>query len=184
MRWLAAFVLLAAPAGAQIISPLQAGSSVDTSNLATKADLAGKADTAAITSLQAQIPTPSSSVPIAEIPGGAAGTGNTFRRGDAVQPRITRAVTCTTASNGQCAADWSSNPLSAVPNVLPIPTIASGAGQGTICWPVTGTVTTTGATIRCLTSQSVTISVLGAVVAPLTTAASGVTVQVFAIPLS
>lgn len=40
----------------------------------------------------------------------------------------------------------------------------------------------TGATVRCFTSQSVTVSILGAVVAPLTTAATGVQVQVFAVP--
>ena len=45
-----------------------------------------------------------------------------------------------------------------------------------------GAVTVNGATVKCYTTQSVTVAILGAVAAPITTAASGLTVQVFAIP--
>jgi hypothetical protein len=45
-------------------------------------------------------------------------------------------------------------------------------------------VTVTGATVKCFTTQSVTVSLLGAVVAPITTAAAGVTFDVLALPAS
>lgn len=142
------------------------------------------ADTAAISdqiaTMQAAIPVPASSVPPAETVGGAPGATMTFRRGDAVQPRITRAVIGTTAAGGTVAVTWDALP--SVPIVVPIPFVASGAVQAPMCFPVAGSVTTTGATVKCFTSQSVTVSILGAVVAPITTAAAGVQVQVFAVP--
>jgi len=133
-----------------------------------------------ISSMAATIPVPASTVPPAEVIGGAAGATMTFRRGDAIQPRITRAVVGTTSTGGTLSVTWAALPT--VPIVIPVPFVASGAGQAPLCMPVTGTVTTTGATVKCFTSQSVTVSLLGAVVAPLTTAASGVQVQVFAVP--
>lgn len=138
------------------------------------------ATSADIAAMQAQIPVPASTVPPAETVGGAAGATMTFRRGDAVQPRITRAVVGTTATGGNLTVTWDA--LSSVPIVIPVPFVASGALQAPVCMPVSGTVTTTGATVRCFTTQSVTVSILGSVVAPVTTAAAGVQVQVFAVP--
>lgn len=154
----------------QIVSPL-ALPAPDTSNLATKAEVAAVA---------VSVPVPSTSVPPSEIIGGALGTQMVFRRADDVQPRITRGAPCTTVAGGTCAVTWA--PMPAAPLVVPVPTVGAGATQAPSCFPVTGSITTTGATIKCFTSQSVTVALLGAVVAPVTTAAAGVPVQVFAIP--
>lgn len=164
----AALIMLAAVAGqtayAQVEYP-----PVDTSVI-----------TQQITTMQAAIPVPASTVPATETVAGAAGATMTFRRGDAVQPRITRAVVGTTNASGLVVVTWESLP--STPIVVPVPFVASGAGQAPLCMPVSGSVTVTGATIKCFTSQSVTVSLLGAVVAPVTTAAAGVQVQVFAVP--
>jgi hypothetical protein len=157
----------------QVVSPLALPGAVNTANLATKAEVAAVA---------AAVPVPSSTVPPAEVIGGAVGSQMVFRRADDVQPRITRAAPCTTVAAGTCSVTWPVMP--AVPLVIPVPTIASTAAQAPLCFPVTGSITTTGATIKCFTSQSVTVSLLGAVVAPITTAAAGVPVQVFAVPFS
>ena len=179
----------------QVVSPLSLPGAVDTSNLATKADMAAIAATipapvdtsslatkADVATVQAKIPVPATAVPLPEVVGGAAGSQMVFRRADDIQPRITRASPCTTATGGTCTVTWPAMP--STPLVIPVPTIASAAGQAPLCFPVTGTITTTGATIKCFTTQSVTVSLLGAVVAPLTTAAAGVPVQVFAVPYS
>lgn len=157
----------------QVVSPLALPGAIDTSNLATKAEVA---------SVDAKIPVPSSTVPPVEVIGGAVGSQMVFRRADDIQPRITRGAPCTTVAGGTCSVTWPA--MSAVPLVIPVPTIAGAAAQAPLCFPVTGTITTTGATVKCFTSQSVTVSLLGAVVAPITTAAAGVPVQVFAVPYS
>jgi len=189
MRWiLGGFLLaIAVPAHAQLINPpvVKAGN-VDLSSYATKAEVqtatTGLASQSALDAVAAAIPAPASTVPGMEVVGGAAGSTMTFRRGDAVQPRITRTVTFTTTSGGTASVTWVAMP--SVPLVFPFANIASGATQGSLCYPVSGTITTTGATIKCFTTQSVTVSILGAVVAPITTAAAGVTGQVLAIPAS
>lgn len=128
------------------------------------------------------IPQPASTTPGMETVGGAPGASMLYRRADAVQPRITRAVSCTTASNGQCAVTWT-DIGSANPKLVITEYVAStSATQAPVCAPVSGTVTATGATIKCWTTQSVTVSLLGAVVAPLTTAGAGVVVDIIAVP--
>jgi len=138
---------------------------------------ASAAQTAASTACQ-----PDPSVPPMETVGGSAGSGAACRLANAVQPRITRVAVGTTVSGGTVSVTWPA--MTAVPSVFPIPRIASGASQVPICASVTGTTTTTGTTVKCFTTQSVTVSVLGAVVAPITTAAAGVTVDILAIPQS
>lgn len=135
-----------------------------------------------LAAMQALIPVPASITPPTETVAGATGTPGTYRPGNAVQPRITRSVPFTTDATGTAAVTWPTLP--AVPLVFPEPNVASGAAQAPICAPVTGTVTTTGVTIKCWTTQSVTVSLLGAVVAPVSAAAAGVTGQVLAIPAS
>lgn len=190
-------LLIAAPATAQVVSPLNNGAAVDTSSLATKteltaaqqaaADAKAAADAAAAAASAANAKAlsacqPSASVPPMETVGGSAGSGLDCRLSNAVQPRISRVAVGTTVTGGTIAVSWPAMP--AVPSVFPIPRVAAGATQVPICASVAGSVTTTGATIKCFTTQSVTVSLLGAVVAPVTTAAAGVTVDVLAIPQS
>lgn len=164
---------------AQVVSP----PALDTSALPSKADVvaATNAANAAQTAAAAKC-APAAVVPPSETVGGAAGSGTQCRLANSVQPRITRTVAFTTVAGGTVSVTWAD--MGAVPLVFPMPNIASSAAQGPMCFPVTGTITSTGATIKCFTTQSVTVSVLGAVVAPITTAGAGVTGQVLAIPVS
>ena len=165
----------------QVVSTPSAN--VDTANLATKAEVqaaqtaASAAQTAAASACQ-----PSATLPPMETVGGAAGSGDACRLANAVQPRITRVAVGTTVTGGTVTVTWPA--MNAVPSVFPIPRIASGASQVPICASVTGSTTTTGTTVKCFTTQSVTVSILGAVVAPITTSAAGVTVDILAIPQS
>lgn len=188
MRHMLAIVALlsASPALAQAVpqatsvdlSPIQAQIKAAQQAAQTATDLASAAQSAAASKCAA---TPV--VPSMEVVGGSAGTsGVGCRPVNSVQPRITRSVAFTTGSGGTVAVTWAD--MGAVPLVFPIPNIASGATQGPVCYPVSGTVTSTGATLKCFTTQSVTVSLLGSVVAPITTAGAGVTGQVLAIPVS
>jgi hypothetical protein len=156
---------------------------VNTSGLATKAEVqaaqakADAAQTAASTACQ-----PSATLPPMETVGGAAGSGDACRLANAIQPRITRVAVGTTVTGGTVSVTWPA--MTAVPSVFPIPRIASSATQVPICASVSGSTTTTGTTVKCFTTQSVTVSILGAVVAPITTTAAGVTVDILAIPQS
>lgn len=147
----------------------------DTASAAQAAATA--AQTAAMNACQ-----PDPSVPPMETVGGSAGSGAACRLANAVQPRITRVAVGTTVTGGTVSVTWPA--MNAVPSVFPIPRIASAASQVPICASVTGSTTTTGTTVKCFTTQSVTVSILGAVVAPITTAAAGVTVDILAIPQS
>lgn len=189
MRSLLAFaVLIASPAYGQVAYP---PATVDLSALPSKADVQAAADAAsAAQSLASAAQAAAASkcaatpaVPSMEVVGGSAGTSTVgCRPVNAVQPRITRSISFTTGSGGTVAVTWTD--MGAVPLVFPIPNVASGATVAPMCYPVSGTITSTGATIKCFTTQSVTVSVLGATVAPITTAGAGVTGQVLAIPVS
>lgn len=172
--------LVATPAAAQVPSYPP----VDLSGLPTLVDVQAAKDAAqaaqdAAATKCAAVP----AIPTMEVVGGAAGTDiGQCRPVNSIQPRISRSVAFTTGTGGTIAVTWPA--MTAVPLVFPVPNVATGAGQGALCYPVTGTITTTGATIKCFVTQSVTVSLLGAVVAPLTTAGTGVTGQVLAIPVS
>jgi hypothetical protein len=154
---------------------------VNTATLATKAevqaaqDAAKAASDAAVTACQ-----PSASVPPMETVGGAAGSGTGCRLANSIQPRISRTVTGVTTSAGTGTVTWPAMP--SVPKLTVTPYVASGAVQAPMCFPVAGSVTTTGATVKCFTTQTVTVAVLGAVVAPIITAAAGVSFDVLALP--
>jgi hypothetical protein len=191
MRWLGCGVaLLAAPISAQTVSPLNSAAAIDTSGLATKVELTAAqqaaaqakaaADAAALAAAAAC--QPGAIIPPMETIGGSAGSGDACRLANSVQPRISRVAVGTTVSGGTVSVTWPA--MSAVPSVFPIPRIGSTATQVPICAPITGSISVTGVTIKCFTTQSVTVSLLGAVVAPITTAAAGVTVDVLAIPQS
>jgi hypothetical protein len=167
----------------QVVTPLNPGS-VDTTNLATKAEVqtaAQKAQQAAdAAALACQ---PSATIPPMEVVGGSAGSGDACRLANAVQPRISRTVQGITSAAGTGAVAWPAMP--SPPRLTVTPYVAStSAANAPLCFPIAGTVTVTGATIKCFTTQSVTVSLLGAVVAPITTAAAGVTFDVLALPAS
>lgn len=176
---------------AQVVSPLtQPAAAVDTSSLATKTEVTTAAQAAAQAKQAADAAAlaaaaacqPSATVPPMETVGGSTGSGDACRLANAIQPRISRTVTGTTIAGGTGTVTWPA--MTAVPKLTVTPYVASSAAQAPLCFPVAGSVTTTGATIKCFTSQSVTVSILGAVVAPVTTAAAGVTFDVLALPQS
>ncbi|MET0375796.1 MAG: hypothetical protein ABW128_16255 [Rhizorhabdus sp.] len=167
----------AVPAVAQVTYP--PGVDTDARAAATSAIQAAQAAQDAAASKCTATP----AIPTMETVGGDPGTNiGQCRPVNSVQPRITRSVAFTTGSAGTVVVTWPV--MNAAPLVFPIPNVTNAAAQGSLCYPVTGTITTTGATIKCYTTQSVTVSLLGAVVAPLTTAGAGVTGQVLAIPAS
>lgn len=181
MRWALLLVGLGTPAAAQVAYPPV---SIDTSTLATKSDAQAALDAANAAQTAAAAKCAATPVvPPMEVVGGAAGTATAgCRPVNSVQPRITRSVAFTTITGGTATVTWTD--MGAVPYVFPIPNIANGAVQAPACYPVSGTISSTGATIKCFTTQTVTVSILGATVAPITTAAAGVTGQVLAIPAS
>lgn len=135
-----------------------------------------------LATVQSSMCLPGAVIPPPEVVGGAAGSGQQCRLANSVQPRITRTVPFMTGSAGTATVAWAD--MGAVPLVFPVPNISNGATQAPTCYPVIGTITSTGATIKCFTTQSVTVSLLGAVVAPIITAGAGVIGQVLAIPAS
>ena len=184
MRALALLLALAtAPVSAQVVYPPVA---IDLSAVPSKADVQAAADaataaqnaaTAAQTAAAAKC-APMAAVPPAEVIGGAAGSGSNCRLANSVQPRITRSVAFTTTSNGQAVVTWTD--MGAVPLVFPVANVVSTATNVPSCYPVIGTITSTGATIRCYMTQSL----LGLGLLPFTVAPAGVTGQILAIPAS
>ncbi|KTR81593.1 hypothetical protein NS277_16440 [Novosphingobium barchaimii] len=165
-----AVAFIATPASGQVVSAPPVASIP--ANVATKGDVAA---------VQAQIPQPSDSVPVAYMAtSGQVGTSPRYRRPDDQAPRISRTVSGTTTTGGSGAVTWPAMP--SIPKLTVTPYVTSNAVQAPICLPVTGTVTTTGATIKCWSTQTITVSVLGPVVAPITAAAAGVQFDVLALP--
>lgn len=196
MRWLLALAALVVPhaAAAQVTYPPIVGgdggqAAQDAAAAKATADAAklaadnakSAADTATAAAAAACVP--NAGVPPMEVVGGSTGSGNACRLANAIQPRISRTVSGTTAATGLGAVTWPAMP--SVPRLTVQPYVTStSAANAPLCFPVTGTVTTTGATIKCFSTQSVTVSLLGAVVAPITTAAAGITFDVLALPQS
>lgn len=138
---------------------------------------------AALSAVQATIPTAASAVPPIEAVGGAIGTAGTYRPASAVQPRITRATNCTLDATGSCSVTWATA-LTAAPTIVTTP-INPTAAAAIMC-NSTATPTTTGAAIKCWTIQSTTLTLAivtaGLNLVPATTAAAGTVVQVIALP--
>ncbi len=171
MRRLILILILSGLAGAgavaQIINPPSL--SVDLSNVATKAEL---------TAVQAAMPVAGTQISPSEVVGGSVTGAGVYAPIMHSHPRITRAGSCTTGAAGTCTITWGT-PLTVAPNVVLEP-INSGS-QPVEC-NSTSAPTTTSVSIKCWTAQSVTVSLLGAVVAPFVTTPSGITVQATAIP--
>lgn len=115
--------------------------------------------------------------------GGQTGSQVRYAREDHTHPRITRAAVVTTDSAGAWSVTWST-PVATSPAVLPVPVNATT--QPVVCNVATRTAT--GATGRCWLARTLpaTLTVITSLVsydifgAP----ASGLSVQVFAIPLT
>jgi hypothetical protein len=169
MRWLLFLApLFATPAAAQVAYP---PSAVDVSTLATKVEMAGMCP-------------PGSTLPSAEDVTATAGTASTCLRSDAKLPRITRAgMAPPTDGTGTWSMTWAT-PLPAVPVTLPLP-MNSGT-QPIVCNVTTSTAT--GASGRCWLARTLPSTLLTLVALvnfdPNGAPASGITVQVLAIPVT
>lgn len=159
--------------GALILQAVIAQSSIDTSQLATKADVA---------TVQASLCPPGSATPQSETVAPAPGTASTCLRSDARLPRITRAgMAPATDTSGNWAITWTT-PLPAAPVTLPLP--MNTGTQPIVCNVATSTAT--GASGRCWLARTLpaTILTLTAIVSfdPNGAPAAGIGVQVLAIP--
>jgi hypothetical protein len=162
--------LLAAPAPAQVVYP---PATLDTSQVASKADVQAAADKAAAAQAAAAaacVATPS--IPPTEMPGGAAGTNTgQCRPVNAVQPRITRVRPFNTVTGGTSPItyqDIGTTDLGVIVTVniptnplTPIPT----------CGPLAGSITATGLTVKC-TVPIVNLGIIGISAAPAGTTGS------------
>jgi len=140
-------------------------------------------------SLQALIPSPASTVPGMEIVGGSAGSAGTFRRGDAIQPRISRSKTVTLDATGAATFDWTSQgALASTGQVIATP-VYTGANAPT-CWATS--VSTTAVSIKCKMGGTVSITLaaltaaaaLGLTLDPFSGSVSGMSVGVIVLPTS
>ena len=189
--------LFASIAIGQSITP---GVTVDTSGLATKAEMtaalaavATKADIQAATTplatkgdvsaVQAAIPQPASAVPPAEMTGGSVGTAGTYRPADARNPRITRSRTLTLAADGTATFDWTAQGSLVAPVQVVIGPIFPNTGGVPKCWTVTASAT--AATIKCVTETVALLSVVGINIGSVTNSApAGMQVGVVVLPAS
>lgn len=154
-----ALALLAAPAAAQTAYPPPA---------VTPSDIAA---------IQAKIPQPATSIPPADMAAsGAAGSSPQYRPIDAQAPRVSRTVSGVTGAAGTAAITWAAMP--SIPKLTVTPYVGSADTQVATCYPVVGTVTTTGATIKCFRTQTL----LGLGLVPFIVAPAGVQFDVLALP--
>lgn len=168
--------LLASPAAAQSI----AGGTVDPAPIAA-AQAQAKADAALATAQAAQQAAavacaPGSMMPRAEAVTASAGTATTCKRSDEIPLRISCTVSGVTGANGTGPVTWPA--MASVPKLTITPYITSTETLPYRCYPVTGTVTTTGATIKCFRDRAI----LAILQLPVEAAPAGVTFDVFALP--
>ncbi len=173
MKALLAFVaLVAMPAQAQIVSPIEFGAPVDTSSLATKAE---------VSAVAAMVPLRANALPPAEAVGGIVGTSPRYRGMDDAAPRITRATTVSTIAGGTFSGTWTT-PMSGPPTIVMTPIAASAS----IDCQLTSAPTATTFAGRCWTSQSTVLNLgiitAGLTLLPTTPTAAGVSIQIIAIP--
>lgn len=151
-------------------------------------DTSGFATTSALSAVQATIPTPAATVPPMETPPGAVGTAGTYRPGDSVQPRITRAGSCTVSGGaGVCTGTWSTAfPSGAAINVIFTP--INPAATLPIECNLTATPTTTTYAAKCWILQTTTLSLAivtaGLNLAPAAVAPNGTVIQVTGLPVT
>ncbi|MFZ2996668.1 hypothetical protein [Sphingobium sp.] len=167
------------PASAQSL----AGGTIDASQVASRNDLAAKqaqidALAAQLAAAQAAIPKPSDAVPSADMmTAGTVGSSLRFRRVDDQAPRLSRTVKQqVTSANGTAVITWAAMP--SVPGLTITEYVTANDTIAPSCYPVAGTVTTTGATIKCYVDQSL----IGLGLLPRKAAGAGVTFDVLALP--
>lgn len=127
-------------------------------------------------------PVPLSDVPPpSEVLGGSAGNMDTASRANHTHPRITRAMTVTTASDGTFSGTWSV-PLAAAPNISLVPI----APNTSIDCQLTAAPTASTFQGRCFSAQTtllnLSIVTAGLTLNPVTNTGAGVSVQVIAVP--
>lgn len=162
---------------------------LDTSGLMTRSEAQSSiaALEAEIAAERASIPQPASATPSPEVVGGQTGQVARYAREDHTHPRITRGGQCVLSSGaGICTVSWST-PLAAgsVPNIVITP--VNPTTQPVVC-NLIAVPTVTSASVRCWFARPLpaTLTLLSSLVlydvfgAP----ASGLTVQVTAIPVS
>jgi len=131
-----------------------------------------------LAALQAQIPLPSDAPPDPDMAtGGAVGSSPRYRRPDDQAPRLSRVVKSAVAgTDGTVAVSWPAMP--SVPGLQLTPYAALGTANPARCYPVAGTVTASGATIRCVRPTSV----LSLGILPADVSAPGTVFDVLALP--
>lgn len=136
-----------------------------------------------IADIQAMLPQPASAVPPAETVAGSAGAGLTYRRGDAVQPRITRSTTCTLDGTASCSVTWTTAMSGGTPTISITPI---NAGSNPIACNLTSAPTTTTVAIKCWISQTTLLNLslitAGLTLQPFQNALAGTQVQIIALP--
>jgi len=130
-----------------------------------------------IAAIQAQIPQPSDAVPMPDMAtAGAIGSSPRYRRPDDQAPRISRTVSGTTGTAGTAAVTWAAMP--SVPKLTVTPYVGSAETLPARCYPVVGTITTTGATIKCYRDRAL----LALLQLPAEVAPAGIQFDVLVLP--
>ena len=146
-------------------------------------DLSGFATSSQVQAIQNQIPQPAASVPPAETVGGASGAASTYRRSDAVQPRITRSTTVTLDASGTATFDWTSQGALSTPVQLILTPIYTGTSVP-ICYATA--VSATSGSIKCMmvSTANLTLALVTAGLNLFGASASGMQVGIVALPKS
>lgn len=157
--------LVASPASAQVVYPPVV---VDTKAIATKAE---------VQAVAATIPQIADSVPAADMStSGVVGSSNLVRRNDAQAPRVSRTVSGTTTTGGTAVVTWTA--MASVPKLVVTPYVASTETLPPRCYPVAGSVTAAGATIKCYRDRAL----LALLQLPAEAAPAGIQFDVLALP--
>lgn len=147
-------------------------------------DVSGFATSSQIQAIQNQIPQPAASVPPPEVIGGSSGATATYRRGDAVQPRITRSSTLTLDSTGSATFDWTAQGALATPVQVIISPVNTSTTAIPICYATA--VSATAASIKCtmVNTANITLALVTAGLNMFGASASGMQAGIVALPKS
>lgn len=129
------------------------------------------------------LPQPAGAVPPPEVVGGAPGSALTYRRSDAVQPRITRSTTLTLDVNGTATFDWTAQGALNGPVQVALTPVYTGASVPT-CYATA--VSTTAVSIKCMlmSTSNITLALVTAGLNLFGGSAAGMSVGVIALPKS
>jgi hypothetical protein len=146
-------------------------------------DVSQFATSSQVQAIQNQIPLPAASVPPPEVVGGSIGAASTYRRGDAVQPRITRSTTVTLDVTGTATFDWTAQGALVTPVQLILTPIYTGTSVP-ICYATA--VSATAGSIKCMmvSTANLTLALVTAGLNLFGASASGMQVGIVALPKS